>query len=116
MVFGGRYIILLMGLFSMYAGIIYNDVFSQAVEAFPSGWAWPKNFTEGTMIEAHQVGVYPFGLDFVRTISFIVDVVAMICSLIFFVLQRWHGSENYLLFTNSYKMKMAIIFGVIHVK
>ena len=78
-----------MGVFSMFTGLIYNDIFSKSMTLWDSAWEWPH---ENGTVTAIQHGTYPFGLD-----------------------PAWHGSDNALVFSNSYKMKMSIIIGVIHV-
>jgi V-type H+-transporting ATPase subunit a len=82
----------MMGMFAMFTGLIYNDIFSKTLHIWESGWDWPSA-SNATELLAHSNGhVYPFGLD-----------------------PAWHGAENALVFTNSYKMKMSIILGVLHV-
>ncbi|XP_073345720.1 V-type proton ATPase 116 kDa subunit a isoform X8 [Pagrus major] len=109
MVFAGRYIILLMGLFSVYTGVIYNDCFSKSLNMFGSGWSvrpmfGPKgaNWTVETL-DGNSVlqldpavpgvfnGPYPLGIDPI-----------------------WNVATNKLTFLNSFKMKMSVILGVIH--
>ncbi|XP_064783447.1 V-type proton ATPase 116 kDa subunit a 3-like [Oncorhynchus masou masou] len=107
MMFGGRYLILLMGLFSIYTGAVYNECFSKGLSPFPSGWHLQPmfqhyNWTDETLRENQYLtldpnvtgvfqGPYPFGIDPI-----------------------WRLANNHLTFLNSYKMKMSVIIGVVH--
>ncbi|KAK1439883.1 hypothetical protein QVD17_05707 [Tagetes erecta] len=93
MTFGGRYVILLMSLFSIYTGLIYNEFFSVPFELFsPSAYACrDAACSEATTIGLIKVrDTYPFGVD-----------------------PAWHGSRSELPFLNSLKMKMSILIGVV---
>uniref|UniRef100_A0A7N8WVB9 V-type proton ATPase subunit a n=1 Tax=Mastacembelus armatus TaxID=205130 RepID=A0A7N8WVB9_9TELE len=105
--FNGRYIILMMGLFSVYTGLIYNDCFSKSVNIFGSAWSVKAMFTNQQWtnktlrtnalltldpnISGVFSGPYPFGIDPI-----------------------WNMAVNRLSFLNSYKMKMSVVVGVIH--
>jgi len=91
MAFYGRYIMLMMGTYSMFTGLIYNDVFSKGFTAFESAWEYPEDGRPE--VTAHLKGSYryPFGIDW-----------------------AWHGSDNDLLFSNSFKMKLSILMGWCH--
>ncbi|KAM6897843.1 V-type proton ATPase 116 kDa subunit a isoform 17-T17 [Xenentodon cancila] len=109
MIFAGRYIILLMGVFSIYTGIIYNDCFSKSLNMFGSGWSirpmygsnganWTSETLEGNAVLQLDPAVpgvfngpYPLGIDPI-----------------------WNLATNKLTFLNSFKMKMSVILGVIH--
>ncbi|XP_077601367.1 V-type proton ATPase 116 kDa subunit a 2-like [Stigmatopora nigra] len=105
--FEGRYIILMMGLFSVYTGLIYNDCFSKSINIFGSGWSVKAMFTAKAWndtdvkrngflsLDPNVTGVfsgpYPIGIDPI-----------------------WNLATNRLTFLNSYKMKMSVILGIIH--
>uniref|UniRef100_A0A672QSF1 V-type proton ATPase subunit a n=1 Tax=Sinocyclocheilus grahami TaxID=75366 RepID=A0A672QSF1_SINGR len=100
MVFAGRYIILLMGIFSVYTGIIYNDCFSKSLNVFGSGWSvrpMPTTLKDNHILQLDPAvpkvfsGPYPIGIDPI-----------------------WNIATNKLTFLNSFKMKMSIVLGVIH--
>ncbi|KAH8965156.1 hypothetical protein BDL97_04G103800 [Sphagnum fallax] len=92
MVFGGRYVILLMSFFSIYTGLIYNEFLSVPF----SFWTSAYQCRDPTCSDAHSAGLikwsynpYPFGVD-----------------------PAWHGSRSELPFLNSMKMKMSILMGI----
>ncbi|CAJ0580626.1 unnamed protein product, partial [Mesorhabditis spiculigera] len=105
--FNGRYVIFLMGAFSIYTGFIYNDIFSKSINLFGSSWrnTYGADFFQEHLTYEEQEkpfmlvpekgfdspgGPYPFGLDPV-----------------------WNLAEsNKLSFLNSMKMKASVILGI----
>jgi len=85
--------IALMGFFAVYAGLMYSEVVGVGVMLFDSTYSEPENLPEeATSWELtwnHEV--YKFGVD-----------------------PAWHGASNELLYVNSLKMKLAVLFGVTH--
>ncbi|KAM3853149.1 V-type proton ATPase 116 kDa subunit a 3 isoform 2-T2 [Vipera latastei] len=107
MFFEGRYLILLMGAFSVYTGFIYNECFGKAMAIFPSAWSvaamannsdWSSDYIIESLslnLDPNVTGVfngpYPFGIDPI-----------------------WSLAVNHLTFLNSFKMKMSVILGIFH--
>uniref|UniRef100_A0A914KSE6 V-type proton ATPase subunit a n=1 Tax=Meloidogyne incognita TaxID=6306 RepID=A0A914KSE6_MELIC len=100
MFFSGRYVIFLMGLFSIYTGFIYNDVFSKSFNIFGTSWGATDEYLNHTddperMLVlpphiAYSSPPYPFGVDPI-----------------------WNLAEtNKLNFLNSMKMKGSVIIGI----
>ena len=83
-----RYFILLLGFFSVFCGLLYNDFLSIPVY-FTS--CYPKKGDENKGLEKYTNCNYKFGLDPV-----------------------WMISSNELTFVNSLKMKISVILGVSH--
>ncbi|XP_023941817.1 V-type proton ATPase 116 kDa subunit a 1 isoform X1 [Bicyclus anynana] len=97
--FAGRYIILLMGCFSMYTGLVYNDIFSKSMNIFGSSWFVP--YDDYTLEHSKAFSLDPKA-SYIDTPYFIgIDPI-------------WQTAENKIIFLNSYKMKLSIIFGVLH--
>ncbi|XP_046419903.1 V-type proton ATPase 116 kDa subunit a1 isoform X2 [Neodiprion fabricii] len=98
--FAGRYIVFLMGLFSIYTGLIYNDVFSKSLNIFGSYWS--SNYNISTLQHSSVLQLNPNSTDFNQTpYPFGMDPI-------------WQLAENKIIFFNSYKMKISIIIGIIH--
>ncbi|EDW08799.1 V-type proton ATPase 116 kDa subunit a1 [Drosophila mojavensis] len=99
--YGGRYIILLMGIFSIYIGFIYNDIMSRPLNLFGSSWSCVYNettvlgLTSQLTLDSNDPKFYtghpyPIGVDPIWKIS----------------------GEDAITTFNSLKMKLAIILGV----
>lgn len=79
-----RYLLLLMGFFSVFSGFIYNDFMSIPLELWDSCYV-----NQGDIAVIKPDCVYPFGID-----------------------PKWYMGHNELVFINSLKMKLSVIFGV----
>jgi V-type H+-transporting ATPase subunit a len=94
-IYGARYLVLSLGIFATYAGFMYNDFFSIGLQLFDSGFDTPEGeygpYVPNTdLTNSGGPGPYPFGLDW-----------------------AWAGASNELLYVNSMKMKLSVLFGVI---
>jgi V-type H+-transporting ATPase subunit a len=96
-VYDGRYMLLLMGLFSIFTGALYNEFFAVPLNLFGSRWQYTEASSMACGIDNCDIpgavlapkSPYPFGFDPI-----------------------WKGSQTGLVFFNSYKMKLSIVLGV----
>jgi V-type H+-transporting ATPase subunit a len=95
--YDGRYIILLMGIFSVFTGFIYNEFFAVPLDIFGTRWRYTSASSMACGIDNCLVPSqalppfrpYPIGFDPI-----------------------WKTSRTGLVFFNSYKMKLSIVLGV----
>eukprot|EP00918_Siedleckia_nematoides_P047101 GHVU01103203.1.p1 GENE.GHVU01103203.1~~GHVU01103203.1.p1 ORF type:complete len:434 (-),score=98.89 GHVU01103203.1:42-1280(-) len=90
----GRWMLVLMGFFALYAGFMYNDFFAIGFDIFGSRFVFRDTLDNGDRVytpDRSRNYPYPFGLD-----------------------PAWRGASNELLFTNSFKMKFSVIVGLCH--
>lgn len=88
--FAGRHMLVLMAIFAIYNGFIYNDCMAMPIFLYESQWTdTVVNGSLTRVMESDGGRVYPFGVD-----------------------PKWLHKQNELEFFNSMKNKMAIILGI----
>ncbi|KAL4453720.1 hypothetical protein ABPG74_009616 [Tetrahymena malaccensis] len=91
-----RYLIVLMGMFALFCGFIYNDFLSLRLDLFGSCFEVKTRTNVDTKKDEEYVipkskdCTYPFGID-----------------------PMWGKTSNELTFVNSFKMKLAVIFAIL---
>ncbi len=82
--------LLLLGIYATYCGLIYNDMMSIPLNLFGSCFVNKPGKREQIEVHLTKECVYPFGFD-----------------------PKWYVGHNELAFFNSFKMKFAVILGVL---
>jgi V-type H+-transporting ATPase subunit a len=80
-----KYLLIAMGIAAVYAGFMYSEFFSIGVNLFGTSFTC----SEASCSMGSDYGAYPFGLD-----------------------PSWAEADNMLVFVNSMKMKLSVLFGV----
>lgn len=85
----------------MYTGLIYNDIFSKSLNIF--GSHWHLSYNKSTVFNNKHLQLSPATSDYEGTpYPFGMDPIWQV------------ASSNKIVFQNAYKMKISIIFGVLH--
>ena len=79
-----RYMLFLMGFFAFYCGFVYNELFAVPLKLFSS-------CHDPDTLERQPNCTYPLGMD-----------------------HAWYSAKNEVSYFNSFKMKLSIIIGVLH--
>lgn len=92
----GRYLLIMMGFFSMFTGLLYNEFFAIPNDWFGTCFNMSRDTSQlenGGTYEYNDFDTcnYPFGFD-----------------------PAWFNTGNQLAFSNNVKMKLAVILGVVH--
>ena len=82
-----RYFLLIMGIFSLFCGLIYNDFMGLPLSFFNS--CYEKDVINTNIAKQKPGCIYPVGID-----------------------PKWAVAHNELTFSNSFKMKLSVIIGV----
>ena len=89
-----RYLLLLMGLFAFFVGLVYNDFSSIGTQIMGKSCYTAEPETKNSKVmygkKVDKECMYPFGID-----------------------PAWYRSNQEIVFLNSMKMKMSVIFGVL---
>ena len=91
-----RYMVVAMGFFAIYAGLLYSEFFAIGINLFGSRWSCvgdsvcEPTFNISNAKGTSLGGPYPFGID-----------------------PAWDVSSNQLIYVNSMKMKISVLFGVV---
>lgn len=114
----GRYPLFLMGIFAMWAGFIYNEVFALPIQMFSSCYTMTDDNTLSGTTEfktirwtASQSGVSHVDDN---ESKYTVSRVNSDCTYIMGSDPVWGITSNKLSMSNGVKMKMSVVFGVLH--